>query len=521
MSLTRVALVLTLFLTPWVALAGIGLYHLWEHGWSYAVGWPLLACMALSYFLAWRWTRRGAKLLPPVDVPPPDYWTDRDNLAWEKVRAKAATYERVTTEQLADPKHYADIAIDLAQQVGAVYNPEAGPDRAFDLLTLPEVLTCVELAAADLNEMVQKYVPASHLLRIRDARRARQASEWYKTGQNLWWAGAAVLNPIDTAARFIASRSILGGLFDRLQSNVILWFHTAFIHQLGHYLVELNSGRLRVGVKRYRELMAAHQEPKAEPTPAEAAPTPNGTAPASKPIGIAILGAVKAGKSSLINAVLGKSTAVVDALPVAHVGVKYNVMLPGGQPVTLLDTSGYGQDGPNEIEFGAAVEASQQADLIVLVTPATNPGRKPDVDLLDRLKTWFADRTRLKLPPVVAVVTHIDLLTPKAEWKPPYNWRNGTRVKETNIRECVAVAKEQFGSRVEDVVPVCGRSGEAFGIAEDFIPAVAAQLDDARAAAVLKAFDAEGSADQYRRLGKQIVEGGKQALSVIWEKLKK
>ena len=36
------------------------------------------------------------------------------------------------------------------------------------------------------------------------------------------------------------------------------------------------------------------------------------------------------------------------------------------------------------------MEASRDADLILLVTPATSPGRKADVDLLDRLKAWFA-----------------------------------------------------------------------------------------------------------------------------------
>src|SRR5206468_12804153 len=85
-------------------------------------------------------------------------------------------------------------------------------------------------------------------------------------------------------------------------------------------------------------------------------------------IEIAVLGAVKAGKSSLVNALLGKQAATVDTLPVAHVGVRYNLTLTGGQPVSLLDTAGYGQDGPNEVEFAAAAEASQDADLILLVT---------------------------------------------------------------------------------------------------------------------------------------------------------
>ena len=539
MSKSRVAVLLVLFLAPWLFMILAGGYFLyWPERWGgvertpdrWWVRWtwvPMFLSIALSYLLAWRWTHRTAGL-PGSEVPPENYWTERDKLAWEKVRAKAAGYEKVTTDQLADPKHYTELALDLAVQVGDVYNPGrvAGAADAFDLATLPEVMTCVELAAADLNDLVQKYVPGSHLLRIKDMKRARKATEWYKTGQNVYWAASAVVNPIDTALRFFASRNVLGNLFDRLQNNVILWFHTAFVHQLGHYLIELHSGRLKVGVKRYRELLAQSKEPPAEPVPADvviddkAPPTP---APAAgpKPVGIAVLGPVKAGKSSLVNALLGRQQAQVDVLPVAHVGMRYNVTLPGGPPVVVLDTAGYGQDGPNEAELAAAAQAAQEADLILLVTPANSPGRRPDVELLDGLKFYFAGRPNLRLPPVVAVVNQVDLLSPKAEWSPPYNWQTGTRPKEANIRDCVAAVAEQLGPRVGAVVPVCARSGEAFGITEGLIPAVASYLDDARGAAILRAFDAEGSAEQFRRLGSQVVEGAKKAWDILRQNLKK
>ena len=80
---------------------------------------------------------------------------------------------------------------------------------------------------------------------------------------------------------------------------------------------------------------------------------------------------MKAGKSSLVNALLGKHAATVDRLPVPT-GTRYDMTLPGGQPVSLLDTSGYGERVSDE-DFAAAVEASRDADLILLVTPATHP----------------------------------------------------------------------------------------------------------------------------------------------------
>ena len=53
--------------------------------------------------------------------------------------------------------------------------------------------------------------------------------------------------------------------------------------------------------------------------------------------------------------------------------------------------------------------------------------------MMQALKTWFESRPDLKMPRVLAVVTHIDMLTPAMEWKPPYDWQTPTRPKEQQI----------------------------------------------------------------------------------------
>ncbi len=498
----RLVFLALLFLTPFIALMGIGAYHLYDTGYLW-VWWPLLGCAVVAYFLAWRWTRRPG-LLPPTDAPPPEYWTERDTIAWEKVDARAKSFEKVTLAELSNAKHFTELSLQLATEVGQVYNPNS--QEPFETLTLPEVLACVELAAADLNGMVQKYLPGSHLLRIRDVKRAQSAYKMYKTGQDVYWAGAALFDPISTGLKYLVSRGALGGMMDRIQANIIMWFNTAFIHQLGRYLIELNSGRLKVGVARYRQILAEHREP---PTGTGAEPNTGAlatleTQPVPKPLTVAILGAVKAGKSSLVNELLGQQMATVDRLPIAA-GTRYDLIIGANQAISLLDTSGYGADGPNELEFAAAVEASRDADLILLVTGATNPGRKADLDLLDRLQAWFDSKPHLRMAPVITVVNQVDLLSPKAEWDPPYNWIAGTRPKEINIRECVEVVREQLGARTSAVVPVCGRSGETFGIRDGLVDAVVAHLDQARGAAVLKAFDVEG---QQRAVGRVVDQVG-------------
>jgi uncharacterized protein len=518
MSKMRLGIVGLLFLAPWLFLVGAGSYHLWDRGWLFWAWWPMFLSFGLAYWLAWRWTRRRG-LLPPTDAAPPNYWTDRDKLAWDKVEGKARAFDRITTDQLSDPRHYSDLAIDLAEQVAKVYHP--GGATPFDHLTLPEVLTCVELAAADLTEMVEKYVPGSHMFSVGDLQKARKAVDYYKMGQNAYWAGSAILNPLHAGIRWAASRYGLGTLLDKLQGNILLWFHTAFVHQFGRYLIEMNSGRLRVGVKRYREIIESRGEPPVEAPQPAASGAPAPPTHGVRPIAIAVLGPVKAGKSSIVNALVGQPAAIVDALPVPHVGIRYQMTFPDGQPLSILDTSGYGQDGPNEDEFNAAAEAARDSDLVLFTTTATNPGRRSDVELLDRLRDWFAQRPQLKLPPIIAAVNQIDLLSPKAEWSPPYHWQTGSRPKEATIRDCVAAVREQLGNRVVEIVPLCARMGEAFGIQEGLIPAIALQLDEARGAAMLKAFHAESQADQFKRLGKQLVAGGKKAIGILWENWKK
>ena len=276
-------------------------------------------------------------------------------------------------------------------------------------------------------------------------------------------------------------------------------------------------------MKRYREILAQHQEPPAsEPAQAtdEIPAAALGAPPsAAKPITFGVLGPVKAGKSSLVNALLGKRAATVDRLPVPS-GTRYELTLEGGQPVSLLDTSGYGER-INDADFAAAVEASRDADLILLVTPATSPGRKADVDLLDRLKAWFADKPHLRMPPVLVVVNQVDLLTPKAEWDPPYDWKGGVGAKEANIRDCVAAVKEQIGSRATDVVPTCAREGETFGIIDGVVPAVASHLDHARGAAILKAFEADVNARPIGKVFEQVGNVAQAAVSALGELFKK
>src|SRR5262249_41699414 len=143
-------------------------------------------------------------------------------------------------------------------------------------------------------------------------------------GSNIWWAISALFNPVQTGMRYAASQVGLSQPLRMLQQNLYVWFWTAYVQRLGNYLIDLDSGRLRVGATRYRELVA-RMKAEAERTESTlekqaVGPFP-GLAEVTDPVDrvqqvtITILGQVKAGKSSLVNALLSEQRARTGVVP--------------------------------------------------------------------------------------------------------------------------------------------------------------------------------------------------------------
>src|SRR5262249_46491915 len=146
--------------------------------------------------------------------------------------------------------------------------------------------------------------------------------------------------------------------------------------------------------------------------------------------------------------------------------------------LALLDTVGYGHSGPKEDQVNATLQASQESDILILVLHARNPARQADLQMLQSIRNWYASHPELKQAPVLAVLTHIDLLSPAMEWSPPYDWQNPKRSKETQIQQSVQVVKEQLGEFLDGCVPLCTRPDRVYGIEEWLLPALAELLDE-------------------------------------------
>ncbi|HTU18616.1 MAG TPA: GTPase [Gemmataceae bacterium] len=518
MSRWRIAVVIGLVLGPFVFLAAAGSYYLWTLRWGFFAWWPLALSMGIGYTLGWYWQRQRLLLHPP-DFSASRHWTEQDNSAWQLVQAHAQAGGSLPAEKLSSLDQYLTTAKELAERLAAFYHP--GANDPVSSLTVPEMLTVIELAAHDLRELVDRYVPGGHLLTVRDWQRARQALDWYRPASNLYWAIAAVFAPLETATRFAASKLGLSQPWQMLQHNLLLWFYTAYVHRLGTYLIELNSGRLRIGATRYRELMESAKPSEGKPSPERSISMEE--APRDEPVRevtIVVLGQVKAGKSSLINALLGEQRAVTDVLP-ATAGVERYDLHPKNMParLLLLDTVGYGHEGPKADQLAATQEAARQADLMLLVLHARNPARQADVQLLHNLHEWLASHPERKKPPLLAVVTHVDLLSPALEWSPPYDWRQPTRPKEDNIQQALTAAWQHVGDHTAGIVPVCTAAGKEYGIEEWLLPAVAEQLDEAHGVALLRCLRAEIDENKVRKVFHQLLVAAQEAARIALQRL--
>jgi predicted GTPase len=515
----RIALLAILFVAPFAFLVAYGAYELWMQGWWWWFTWPMLVCLGVAYYLAWRW-QAGKKLLR-IDEEVPLHWTQRDEQAWQLVQARADAAKKIKSDKLSDVHFYLDTAKEMALELAQFYHPNT--TDPVSSLTIPEILAVVELASHDLAEMTQQYLPGGHLLTVRDWRNAKKIADWYQVGSNIVWGVSAIFNPVDTAVRYLATRAGMTTPLQLLQQNLILWFYTAYIHRLGTYLIDLNSGRLRVGAERYRAYRKAAESPPAKQvTPGYPVTEVSTDGQVMLPtVTLTLFGQVKAGKSSLVNSLLGEQMAKTHVLPETQEITRYELKpLDSAEPLHLLDTVGYGHDGPRVDQLRDTEQAAQKSDLLLLVLHAMTPARQADVDVVQKLHAWFEKLPALKMPPILAVVTHIDLLPPQLEWSPPYHWEKPKRAKEKRIAELLDFIHEQFGSRIAGAIPVCVAEGKVYGVQEWLLPTIIRLLGESRATSMLRCLHNEADAGKIRKVVDQLLAASGAVLKGLWEQMK-
>jgi len=491
---------------PVLIFAAVGGYAIWQHSSLNWIWWLMTVCCLAAWALSRVWKPRSPAADQSHEMPVASYWTPRDREAAEIVKAYQQAVDSHAPVELADPQFYLQQLQALGQDLAKFYHPTA--DDPLDQLTVPEVLAATRLAVDDLEQWMLESVPGSRLLTIRHWKILPTIPGWVGKASQAAWAASILLNPANIV-RYVASKWSWQPVSEQLQSELLAVVYLRFMRQAGFYLIEMNSGRLRGGADAYRKsfgdrlfLAGADAKMMASLEPA--------------PVTIAVVGQVSSGKSSLINLLTGTRDAAVDILPETRDVRRYQTEV-GDPPVTitLLDTPGYGESGASRQQTRQIEQALQNSHAVLLVMDAHSPAREADRQTLSQLESYFASRPNWKPPPVIGVLTHIDLLPPALEWSPPYDWRQPDVPKAESLHDAVEYVEELFGNSLATAVPICSddRENRTWGITEELLPALSEQLDDAHTASLLRAFEEQLDRERLQKVLQQLRRSGRALLN--------
>lgn len=318
-----------------------------------------------------------------------------------------------------------ELALRTVRAVAQAYHP-GDPDGALYAFTVPELLLMSEDASRRLYRALDDFPLLRHVrvdTALLGARRARQAAK-------VWgWAGALrKLTPqgiVLGKVKDVVSKEVLSGLGNAAKARLA----AVLVRELGETAIKLYSGE-------YRRAFARGAAPADTPPPAPGAIT------------ILFAGLGNAGKSTLLNALVGEARVPAGRGDPTETFFTVALESEAGSLV-LIDSPGL------DAGVGKAwLRTARLADLIIWVAAANRADRAADQRALAAVRGFAQDDPRLRETPLVLVLTHADLLNPPMAWAPPYDWMAGERPKERNIRDATTTAAAMLGFPSDRAVPV-------------------------------------------------------------------
>lgn len=492
------SLVLTLLAIPYLVLFTVGSIWLFQYG----MLWEWLALSAVCTLAGWalaRWLR-PQELLKTATVRPGEAWPASGQEAWRQVESLASRIQQ-DNPPVDRPERIWEVLREVLETVARHYHPNS--NLAVLEIPTPHLLRIVELVARDLRESFATRVPGAHILTLNDLRRL---GRWAALSQHFYLVYKVLifgLNPVAGLLREIrdaASGRLVGVSGDEVKR----WAWGFCVRKAGYYAIQLYSGHLvldDVQIGSYQTRRSQQDAQKAEAQLEHLA---------EEPLRILVLGQVKAGKSSLINALFGETRAAVDVVPRTR-GVEPYVLNRNGIPqAIILDTAGYEQGDQSGKVFDEAKKQILQCDLVLMVCSAQSASRDADRRLLDAVRRFYQSEPDRIMPPLVGVLTHVDQLRPFAEWKPPYDLAQPTCVKARNMADAVAAVGQDLGlADDEPVIPVCLKPEQWYNVEEGLAPAILQSATEAQRVKYLRCLREYHQEEYWQRLWQQAVHSGR------------
>jgi predicted GTPase len=394
---------------------------------------------------------------------------------------------------------------EVLHRIAIFYRPE--DKEPLFAVPVPLLFRAIEETARDLAAVTAD-LPLAHVITISDVVRGYRIQQKLQPAYNVYRALYPLLNWKNALFQWL----VTDRLFDVTKETLSQWLLKWYVDRVGYHAIELYSGKLLVSQRRNGAVSLTETTDGRDEV--------QRTAP--EPLRILILGQVKAGKSSLVNALFGEVRAASDVVPTTAQLTRYVLERSDlGGMVLLGDMGGYEDSSVPRERVEEALTEALHSDLVLLVLSAVNAAREPDRQLLTQLRDSFAARPELRPPPVVAVLTHIDVLRPPQEWQPPYNVVKPDSRKAQSIRGALDAVAADLGIAPELVVPVCLLPERLYNVEEALMPLFVQVLPDAKRVVLLRSLKILHDQERWELLGRQARATGRFLLQIGGEVLRK
>ncbi len=477
---------------PLLTLLGFGLHTIYVQGHLLLFMALIAACTALASAVWWFMRYQARQQLDNLAhseawVQPAEDWLAHDQQLWDALNDTI----QQQLQQNADWGALREHALSLVAQAAKHYHTlRKHQTLAFSVI---ELLTMTEEVSRRYRVLLKTHVPAVEHVNLSTLRWLYDHRDKYETGMKVWnvYRMLRVLTPTGLLAE--ARAQLMDHVFGDVSSNVQFALKRALLQEVAAVAIDLYSGRFKVVDHElaHSSTFTASQ--------AQLAPPP-------EPLRVGFVGQISAGKSSLINALLGNLVAEVGQLPTTPHTQIYPVTLAETTVMQLVDLPGLDNSPTTN---AVILEQLSQCDVVIWVLKANQPARAADVAFKQAWDDWFAQPQQLKRrPPVVlGVLNQVDRLPPIHE-PLPADWQHGTTAKAQTLRD--ALAYNQSLLKLPTIVPLALGQTSPYNLAavqqwldENYASGLQVQLNRRRLDAVAKVSVQEQFQRLYR-LGKSL-----------------
>lgn len=446
---------IVLMFTPFVFVFIFGLWYLYEKQWL--IYW-LLMVVGILAFVKITFLIFGDKhyeiFKDKPQVSPSDTWDNRDDEVFAQMQtfAKAIDKSSIAFNQTL-PNRLLDMGIQITQKVASHYYPDS-PNPALEV-SLPHLLKISELVLKDMRKELIEKIPFSHRITINHFLKVPKVVDFFNDAHASYRVGGMIANPIGSILSEVKDH-ITSKLFSYSKEELLSWMVDFYILEVARYSIDLYGHNITLN--------------EFQPTPNDTSATPS---PPPSPLKIAVVGESNSGKSSLINALLGKPKAFVDALSTQTPTTSYSYAIDETTQALLIDTQGYGTtNNPKTL-----LEEIVESDIIVWVLLATNAARESDKALLEAITHYYHAHPKLRKPIIIGVLNHIDKISPQKEWNPPFDIQNPKTLKEQNIQQALKVAQKEL--EITPLIPINLHPNRIYNIEQTLVPTLLKNLQEA------------------------------------------